>query len=1485
MTVLLILTPVVEILLTIFLFKITPSWADYVVCGLSIFTWFVHTVYVWHLRYIHNVSVRGPSLVICVYLLTLVSLAVHLRSVIYQHVEHSANLNSAEEYVSYTKLGIQLIYLLTLFPKRDRIYRTELFAGSINYDATDTEQVTWDHIRSYGSVNISEPSVELIEAEYDANCFSKLSFYWLRGMFRKGAMGKLRSGTDLYRLPKRLNSSKIDKKFKHVLNGYSSDGEVDLDNNVSRGSTTGYSSLLHDSSIQIMDPGRYRRVEKPKTLFKALNSAFGCEYYTLGILKLVADGLGFAGPILLNFLVSYIENKNEPEYHGYIYACGLLLSTFLGTIFSTQFDYHVKNVGFKMRCAIITTVYQKTLSVNTVNMSKFSTGQIVNFMSTDTDRIINFCPSFHAFWSLPFQVAVSLYLLHQQVGLAFLAGLAFAIILIPINRQLAIKIGDLSSKMMEQKDSRVKLMTEILSGIRVIKFYSWEKHFTSQVNSIRDQELKNLKCQKYLDALCVYFWATTPVLISILTFTTYSLLGHQLTAAKVFTSLSLFIMLIGPLNAFPWVINGLMESWVSLKRVEEFFKLKTFDPISYFSQHLDITSSIRVDKGSFSWLPKDSNIISSSQNGRTNQMPGSTNENPAGSEDSTNENSSSLLMLSNINLHIRKGQFLGIIGKVGSGKSSLLNALLAEMEKVGGRISIEKRDHGFSYASQEPWIQHATVRDNILFGQRYQVGKYDAVIHACALTDDLKMLPAGDRTEVGENGMTLSGGQKARVALARAVYQDKEVYLLDDPLSAVDSHVANHLYYKCIMGMLKDKTRILCTHHVKYLKEADIVIQMEDGHIVKSGRPSEVLPTIKDIIKEDRETEVGRNEEEGEERGLMSEEEKEKGVVKLHVYKSYWTAVGNCLAPCILIALFLMQASRNINDWWLSYWVTHSHTSTNNNHNTSNLYSFVPELLHFNHNNTSSIPDLNITQATDNVKFYLMIYGCLAGANSIFTLFRAFLFAYGGIEAAQLLHKKLLSSILKAPVLFFDTTPLGRIVNRFSSDIYSIDDSLPFILNIFLAQAYGIFGTIIITCYGLPWFAIILVPLGLLYYKIQKYYRQTSRELKRISSVTLSPIYAHFTETITGLTTIRAMKASERFRRENLQKLDLNQRAQFANNTAARWLDFRLQMLGVAMVTGVSFIAVLEHHYRSVNPGLVGLAISYSLSITGLLGGVVMSFTETEKQLVSVERAEQYINNVPHESWTGLLFPPSYWPIQGSVLFSHVTMRYREDLPNALDGVTFETEPAENIGIVGRTGSGKSSLFLALFRMTEIQHGEIMIDGINLHHLDLRDVRSRLAVIPQDPFLFSGSVRENLDPTRCFTDNAIQTAIIRCHLDTVITRLGGLNAEVSEHGRRLSVGQRQLLCLARALLTKAKVLCIDEATASVDQETDSLIQATIQEEFRDSTVLTIAHRLNTIMDSDRVLVMSEGKVVEFSSPQTLLQNKDTLFYQMVHGKS
>ncbi|XP_076314216.1 LOW QUALITY PROTEIN: ATP-binding cassette sub-family C member 10-like [Tachypleus tridentatus] len=1244
------------------------------------------------------------------------------------------------------------------------------------------------------------------------------------------------------------------------------------------------------------------------SLLQVLHRCFGKEFYLIGMLKLLADSLGFAGPLMLNLLVSFLENKLEPASHGCYYAAGLFSATFLSAICSSQFGYLITKVGLKIRAAIITTIYRKTLGVSKTNLSSFSTGEIINFMSTDSERIVNFCQSFHQFWSLPLQVGVTLFLLYQQVGLAFLAGLLFAILIIPINRWLAIKIGVLSKDMMEQKDKRIKLMNEFLSGIRVIKMFAWERIFAARVQATRNEEMNLLKARKYLDALCVYFWATTPVLISVLTFSTYVVMGNQLTAAKVFTSVALFNMLIMPLNAFPWVLNGLMEAWVSLNRVQKFLQTQDLHLDEYYTDSGVSDSKIVVENGCFSWVSLDTSKHSSHE----------TLKSFAGSSSYEHENQ---FILGPVDLKVKKGHLIGVIGKVGSGKSSLLSALVADLVCKKGYVRIHQGDirKGIGYVPQEAWIQNSTVRSNILFGKPYNEKKYKGVLEACALLDDLKELHAGDETEVGERGITLSGGQKARIALGRAVYQDFDIYLLDDPFSAVDPHIAEHLFTCCILGLLKDKTRIICTHHTQFCQKMDFVVLLEKGRVIAQGSPSLVFqshpmcsfkePEFGDEPSTSRMSSdsprfsfrypenltpetlsveslslislTGFGDDRRVDRSVQ-DEEREYGTVQFHVYKSFWLAVGHVLGLCVLFALLLMQTSRTLSDWWLAYWISHTFEGgfnfTDNNHSHSDT---IDNSLCF-----SKVLGKNMTNATlpnDNLTFYMVVYGSLAAANSVFTLFRAFLFAYGGICAAVILHDKLLCNILKARVTFFDVTSLGRLLNRFSSDLYTVDDSLPFIINILLAQFFSLIGTLAITCFGLPWIILLLVPLGAVYYNIQRYYRHTSRELKRLSSISLSPIYTHFSETLSGLTAIRSYSVTLRFHEENLEKLDSNQQAQFCALGASQWLNLRLQMIGVAIVTGVAVLAIIEHAYAVVDPGLIGLAISYALSVTSLLGGVVTSFTETEKEMVSVERVVQYIDGVESEKMEGIHQPPFSWPSQGVITFYHVCLQYRPGLPLALSDVSFETKPRERLGIVGRTGSGKSSLFQVLFRITDLAKGEILIDGVDISQIGLQELRSRLAIIPQDPFVFSGTVRENLDPRGWCQDTELWRALEQCHLHSTVKQMGGLDIEVGERGQRFSVGQRQLLCLVRALICQAKILCIDEATANVDRETDRLIQQTIRTAFRQTTILTIAHRMETVMDSERVLVMQNGRLIEFDSPQVLLQDPNSHFFSMVYG--
>ncbi|NXE31604.1 MRP7 protein, partial [Ptilorrhoa leucosticta] len=1286
-------------------------------------------------------------------------------------------------------------------------------------------------------------------AEDGESWLSRFFYTWMNPLMKRGYQQKLNHPQDVYVLPRQLQAARV--------------------------------------------CDRPHRAQQAVRLLSVLHAAFGLRFYTLGLLKLAGSLLDFSGPLLLNLLVNFMESRQESLSHGVLYALGLFAGSFLGALLRNQFSYEMNKMTLMVRAAVISAIYRKALRVSSTSLARFTVGEIVNFMSTDTSRLVNFCLSFHELWSLPVQLAITLYLLYQQVGVAFLGGVSLALLLVPINKIIANRIMVNSEEMLKHKDTRVKLMTEFLCGIRVIKFYAWEKHFSTRINACRAKELQKSRAVSYLDAVCVYMWAALPVVVSIAIFVTYVLLGHQLTATKVFTALALVGMLILPLNGFPWVLNAILEAKVSLDRIQQFFELMDQDLEAYYAldSPSDTATAMEMRCAAFSWVPVEESTRQSSSTGT--------------------------LQLHIENLSVRKGMLLGVVGKVGSGKSSLLAAITGELIKQGGRVYVCDLEQGFGLATQEPWIQFTTVRENILFGREYDAKLYEEVLEACALSEDLNILPAGDQTEVGENGVTLSGGQKARIALARAVYQEKELYLLDDPLAAVDADVANHIIQKCILGVLKHKTRVLCTHRTELLEKADALLLMDNGRIVKTGTPADILPLVEAFPKF-KVTDKGNKDKglflmsfSGQEEAIETEaeestqnnnlihkeEEKKEGAVAFQVYKAYWLAMGSCLAISILFSLFLMQASRNISDWWLSYWISSISQTANTSMMACSASLPSPELLLFSTAGlVSSIQDLDNTPAPSNgsvdMNFYLIVYGSIAGANSLFTIIRAFLFAYGALRAAAVIHNRLLQRVLKATVTFFDTTPTGRILNRFSSDLYCVDDSLPFILNIFLADIYGLLGMLVIMTYGLPWIGLVLVPLAVVYFFIQRYYRFTSRELKRLYSVTLSPIYTHFSETLSGLSSIRAMRATKRFELENQLRLEQNQRCLFASNTVMEWLDIRLQMIGVAVVTAIAGIAIIQHQKQLGNPGLVGLALSYALSVTNLLSGLIASFTHTEIMMVSVERTEEYTTDIPMEPQDKLVQVKAQmcsqvsadWPSQGLVEFQQVVLAYRAGLPNALDGVSFTVYPGEKLGIVGRTGSGKSTLFLALFRMVELKSGQILLDGVDSQLVGLEELRSRLAIIPQDPFLFSGSIRENLDPQGKRTDAELCEVLEQCYLWDAVTQMGGLDSELGERGKNLSVGQRQLLCLARALLTQAKVLCIDEATASVDQKTDQLLQQTIRQRFADKTVLTIAHRLNTILDSDRVLVMQAGRVAELDSPTRLSQKDGSLFQHLLHSR-
>ncbi|XP_066402761.1 ATP-binding cassette sub-family C member 10 [Molothrus aeneus] len=1446
--------------------ELGPVYLEVLANGTAALAWLVHGFALLMLhRSIHGFT-RGPAALV---LLTLLPLPSSIITLLW-YCQRGTAWSPAHPGASarFTILCLQLASLLAYVV-------SYLFPTAARQDFLSINR-SWQEDQPVSEPGIPVPDQQRV-AEDGESWLSRFFYTWMNPLMKRGYQQKLNQPQDVYVLPHQLQAARVCDRFYSCWQKKAAFQQAEEETE----SLT--SPIIAGGDGSSGAPDSPHHAQKAVRLLSVLHAAFGFRFYTLGLLKLADSLLDFSGPLLLNLLVNFMESRQEPLSHGILYALGLFAGSFLGALLRSQFRYEMNKVALMVRAAVISAIYRKALRVSSTSLARFTVGEIVNFMSTDTDRLVNFCYSFHELWSLPVQLAITLYLLYQQVGIAFLGGMALALLLVPINKIIANRIMVNNEEMLKHKDTRVKLMTEFLCGIRVIKFYAWEQHFSTRIKSCRAKELQKLRAISYLDALCVYMWAALPVVISIAIFVTYVLLGHQLTATKVFTALALVGMLILPLNSFPWVLNGILEAKVSLDRIQQFFELMDQDLEAYYAldNPSDPATAMEMQCADFSWVPAE--------------------------EESTRQPSSTgTLQLHIENLSVRKGMLLGVVGKVGSGKSSLLAAITGELIKQGGRVYVCDLEQGFGLATQEPWIQFTTVRKNILFGREYDGRLFEEVLEACALSEDLNILPAGDQTEVGENGVTLSGGQKARIALARAVYQEKELYLLDDPLAAVDADVAKHIMWKCIFGVLKHKTRVLCTHRTEFLEKADALLLMDNGRIVKTGTPADILPLIeafpkfKDTDKGDKDKAPNNQ---GQEEAIKTEaeeptqnhnlihkeEEKKEGAVAFQVYKAYWMAMGSCLAISILFSLFLMQASRNISDWWLSYWISSISQTANTSVMACSASLPSPELLLFSTAGlVSPIQDLDKTPAPPNgsvdVNFYLIVYGSIAGANSLFTIIRAFLFAYGALRAASVIHDRLLQRVLKATVTFFDSTPTGRILNRFSSDLYCVDDSLPFILNIFLANIYGLLGMLVIMTYGLPWIGLVLLPLAVVYFFIQRYYRFTSRELKRLHSITLSPIYTHFSETLSGLSTIRAMRATKRFELENQLHLEQNQRCLFASKTVMEWLDIRLQMIGVAVVTAIAGIAIIQHQKQLGNPGLVGLALSYALSVTHLLSGLIDSFTHTEMMMVSVERTEEYTTDIPMEPQDKFVQVSADWPSKGLVEFQQVVLAYRPGLPNALDGVSFTIYPGEKLGIVGRTGSGKSTLFLALFRMVEMKSGQILLDGVDSQLVGLEELRSRLAIIPQDPFLFSGSIRENLDPQGKRTDAELREVLEQCHLWDAVTQMGGLDSELGERGRSLSVGQRQLVCLARALLTQAKVLCIDEATASVDQKTDQLLQQTIRQRFADKTVLTIAHRLNTILDSDRVLVMQAGRVAELDSPARLSQKDGSLFQHLLHSR-
>ncbi|RKP09032.1 putative ATP-binding cassette transporter protein YOR1 [Thamnocephalis sphaerospora] len=914
---------------------------------------------------------------------------------------------------------------------------------------------------------------------------------------------------------------------------------------------------------------------------------------------------------------------------------------------------------------------------------------------------------------------------------------------------------------------------------------------------------------------------------------------------------------------YPMVLALYVDAKVSLERIRDYLLAEELDNVAVTD--MDAENAINIDNGTFAWetappaevtkaskkaekkrrkskkwrkkKTKDAVDTASSSSPPSTRQTDSASASAAASVAVEASDQPLRASLRNINLQIPRGSLVAVVGSVGSGKSSLLNALVGEMKCLEGSVVF---GGSVGYCPQTAWIQNATVRDNITFGLPYDEAKYRAVIRDCALERDLDILPDGDFTEIGERGINLSGGQKQRLNIARAVYFGADIILLDDPLSAVDAHVARHLFERCIQGALANRTRVLVTHQLHFVRHADYVLYMENGEIKQQGsfeQLSKESGAFAQLISEyggaddektsdDEDASGGSGddtdiEEEKKKpaktsgQALMTVEERATGAVAAAVYKSYIRAGGGWkTVRCLTLALTMRFDPQCSNDLWLSWW---------------------------------SGDELHLSMGQ-----YMGVYAGWGVAQMVAGILFGISLAYLCARASKTLHDDAINNVFRAPMSFFDTTPLGRIINRFSKDMDSVDNQLIEALRMFTSTLAITAATFLMICVVFPIFLAPLVPLLCLYYYFQLFYRATSRELKRIDSVTRSPLYAHFGETLTGLATIRAYREQNRFIGENEQLMDTTNRPYYLSFTIQRWLGMRLEAIANILTFFVSIFTVISR--TSVSPGLIGLVMSYSLQVTGTLNWCVRQAAEVEVNMNAVERLEYYAQELDQEAPAVLPDnrPDERWPSRGAIEINQLELAYRKGLPNVLHGVSASIRGGEKIGVVGRTGAGKSSIMVALFRLVEVSGGSISIDGVDISSLGLRDLRSRLAIIPQDPTLFHGTVRSNLDPFSRYTDQELWDALDRADMKTYVAGLAdGLDAEVSEGGENFSAGQRQLVCLARAILVHARILIMDEATASVDMRTDALLQKAIREDFAGCTILTIAHRLNTVIDYDR----------------------------------
>ncbi|PWN50944.1 P-loop containing nucleoside triphosphate hydrolase protein [Violaceomyces palustris] len=1376
-----------------------------------------------------------------------------------------------------------------------------------------------------------------------------------------------------------------------------------------------------------------------KTLLRRIAKANSRDLIIDFLLTLFSSVLAYASPFFLKQILGAIEAQDsaKPESGNtitislpftvqangpatvsmetaYLFAIFAFVCAVLKSQLDLQHLYYGRRASVRVKSMLVSTLYEKALRKKDISgvinqkegqgaegkkddqsakkgaetdLASADVGKIVSLMAGDAQRVSLMIASIYMIYAAPIELMIATVFLYNLLGWSSFAGFAVMAIASPLQKILTGYQISLSRSTMAARDKRMGSTNELIQSIKFIKFFAWEKGWEERVLSARKRELRWMIKSGINGIMSMTLWTLTPAFVTAVSFSCYVLVAkEELNVSTAFTSIALFTMLRNPLNLLPMMITQMLTTFVSVQRIEKFLEEDEVPEWVCNNGTCVEGQKIGCEKATFRWhsAPKKAKDESSPSKPSVlkrffpnfNKVQ-ATEAPQVEVEVVTDEGEDQPFELVDITVHPPAGNITLVCGPTGSGKSSLLAALLGEMDVISGKVTLPKDpsrfdvasglNGGVAYCAQQAWLESFSIKDNILFGHPYEEDRYKAVLDACCLIPDLKILPDGDLTEIGEKGVSLSGGQKARVALARTVYSRAGTVILDDILAAVDSHTARKLVDECLMGpLMRGRTVILVTHHVEMVLPCCAwVVMIEEGRIAAQGSPSQLRSqgSLAEVIHESeslKEVATGSAETETTKEGetapsttaepapptnteavhkLVEDEKKATGSVKWKIYTTYLSAFSYTIAAFVILLLVLYKSADVVEKFWLSYWGSsyesktakariYSLSSYEASSPVINFYSLSKDQFFSASSGDQDESKRFLPPANENVVPYLLIYMGIQLCTAAIWMVLSIIGFIGSVRAARSIFRQMLHTVVRSTSRFFDQTPSGRILNRFSKDIETVDSSVYGNLRQILSYIISLFTAVAVMAYAIPIYTLPAMVFAYIYWIFASGYVRTGRDLQRLESVTRSPIFQSFSELLSGIVTVRAFGAQERFKETLLHRLDRTQSCWNLFWMSNRWLLVRFDVLGAVSVLLASFTSLSG----SIPAGLAGIAITQAQAYVMSMYWLCRFWTLMETDLNSVERVHEYLD-LPQEppAIVEEYRPPTNWPSSNGsgVKVDNLVLRYAPDLEPVLRGVSFEIKAKEKVGLVGRTGSGKSTMALAFFRFVEFSEGKIEIDGLDISKMGLQDLRSRLTIIPQDAALFSGTIRDNLDPFNQYTDEECMDALQKAQLKTAPTAVqslansrapsikGGvvedhlkadrhlvastteanasssvtpsqlqqrnyvtLSSQVSEGGGNFSQGQRQLIAMARALLRGSKLIIMDEATASVDFSTDKAIQETIRQGFSDSILITIAHRIRTVVDYDKILVLDQGKVVEFGSPDQLMANEDGIFTSM-----